>query len=173
MTGDVTERRRCIFEYIYFARPDSVLDGVSVHRARVKAGEILARLHPVEADIVIGAPDSGLDAALGFSRASGIPYGIGLIKNKYIGRTFISPGQSLRLDQVRIKLSAVEASVRDRRVVLIYEDIGAAFPLPMLLRNRYRLEGKSYSKFPHRQRNCRVDRSRFAGISAGGGAGEA
>ena len=123
MTGDVTERRRCIFEYIYFARPDSVLDGVSVHRARVKAGEILARLHPVEADIVIGAPDSGLDAALGFSRASGIPYGIGLIKNKYIGRAFISPGQSLRLDQVRIKLSAVEASVRDRRVVLIDDSI--------------------------------------------------
>ena len=83
-------RTPCIFEYIYFARPDSVIDGVSVHAARLRAGEILARTHPVEADLVIGVPDSGLDAALGYSRASGIPYGIGLIKNKYIGRTFIA-----------------------------------------------------------------------------------
>lgn len=85
------DKKLCIFEYIYFSRPDSVIDGVSVHASRVRAGEILAKSHPVDADIVIGAPDSGLDAALGFSRESGIPYGIGLIKNKYIGRTFISP----------------------------------------------------------------------------------
>lgn len=117
------EKKLCVFEYIYFARPDSVIDGVSVHRARVLAGRILAREHPADADIVIGVPDSGLDAALGFSMESGIPYGLGLIKNKYIGRTFISPGQSLRLDQVKIKLSAVEDSVKDKRVVLIDDSI--------------------------------------------------
>ena len=111
----------CIFEYIYFARPDSVLDGISVHAARIRAGECLAEAHPAEADIVIGVPDSGLDAALGFSRASGIPYGIGLIKNKYIGRTFIAPDH--RLDQVKIKLSAIEDVIRGRRVVLIDDSI--------------------------------------------------
>lgn len=113
----------CIFEYIYFARPDSVIDGVPVHAARVRAGRLLAREHPVDADVVVGVPDSGLDAALGFSEESGIPYGIGLIKNKYIGRTFISPGQGSRLDQVRIKLSAIEECVRDKRVVLIDDSI--------------------------------------------------
>ena len=116
-------KKTCIFEYIYFARPDSVIDGVSVHGARVQAGRILARTHPVQADIVVGVPDSGLDGALGFSMESGIPYGIGLIKNKYIGRTFISPGQDERLDQVKIKLSAIEESVRGKRVVLIDDSI--------------------------------------------------
>ncbi len=119
----VAEKKPCIFEYIYFARPDSVIDGISVHEARMRAGRILARIHPADADIVIGVPDSGLDAALGFSRESGIPYEIGLIKNKYIGRTFISPGQNLRTDQVRIKLSAVEESVRGKRIVLIDDSI--------------------------------------------------
>ena len=117
------DKKLCIFEYIYFARPDSKIDGVSVHSARVKAGKILAEAHPVDADIVIGVPDSGLDAALGFSEQSGIPYGIGLIKNKYIGRTFISPGQNNRVDQVRIKLSAVEESVKDKRIVLVDDSI--------------------------------------------------
>lgn len=117
------DKKLCIFEYIYFARPDSHIDGVSVHSARVKAGKILAEAHPVDADIVIGVPDSGLDAALGFSEQSGIPYGIGLIKNKYIGRTFISPGQNNRVDQVRIKLSAVEESVKDKRIVLVDDSI--------------------------------------------------
>lgn len=116
-------KKLCVFEYIYFARPDSVIDGVSVHSARIKAGEILAKAHPVEADVVVGVPDSGLDAALGYSRESGIPYGIGLIKNKYIGRTFISPGQSSRLDQVKIKLSAIEETVRGKRVVLVDDSI--------------------------------------------------
>ena len=115
------EKKICIFEYIYFARPDSVIDGVSVHDARMRAGEALWHAHPVEADAVIGAPDSGLAAALGFSRASGIPYEIGLVKNKYIGRTFIAP--SGRADQVRIKLSAVESAVRGKRVVLIDDSI--------------------------------------------------
>ena len=117
------DKKLCVFEYIYFARPDSVIDGVSVHKSRVTAGKILAKAHPVQADIVIGAPDSGLDAALGFSQESGIPYGIGLIKNKYIGRTFISPGQGARIDGVRIKLSAVEESVRGKRVVLVDDSI--------------------------------------------------
>lgn len=117
------KKRLCVFEYIYFARPDSVIDGRPVHAARVCAGRILAQKHPVEADVVIGVPDSGLDAALGFSRESGIPYGIGLIKNKYIGRTFISPGQHARTDQVRIKLSVIEESVKGKRVVLIDDSI--------------------------------------------------
>ena len=116
-------RKLCIFEYIYFARPDSVIEGISVHDARMKAGAILAKAHPVDADIVIGVPDSGLDAALGYSHASGIPYGIGLIKNKYIGRTFISPGQNHRVDQVKIKLNPVESEVRGKRVVLIDDSI--------------------------------------------------
>lgn len=111
----------CVFEYIYFARPDSVIDGMPVHEARIRAGEILAKTHPVDADIVIGVPDSGLDAALGYSKASGIPYGIGLIKNKYIGRTFIAPDN--RMDQVKIKLSVVEEEIRGRRVVLIDDSI--------------------------------------------------
>ncbi|MBR5707941.1 MAG: amidophosphoribosyltransferase [Oscillospiraceae bacterium] len=117
------ERKKslCVFEYIYFARPDSVIDGRSVHAARVEAGRVLARTRPAEADIVVGVPDSGLDAAIGFSRESGVPYGIGLIKNKYIGRTFIAPGD--RADQVRIKLSAIEDVVRGKRIVLIDDSI--------------------------------------------------
>ncbi len=115
------DKKLCIFEYIYFARPDSVIDGISVHTARVRAGHILAKTHPVDADIVIGVPDSGLDAALGYSEASSIPYGIGLIKNKYIGRTFIAPGD--RLDKVKIKLSAIEDVVKGKRVVLIDDSI--------------------------------------------------
>lgn len=115
------KQRFCIFEYIYFARPDSVIDGVSVHSARIRAGQTLAKIHPVPADIVIGVPDSGLDAAMGYSKESGIPYGIGLIKNKYVGRTFIAPDN--RLDQVKIKLSAIEDVVKKKRVVLVDDSI--------------------------------------------------
>ena len=115
--------RPCIFEYIYFARPDSVIDGISVHEARKKAGKLLARRHPVEADMVVGVPDSGMDAALGYAEESGIPFALGFIKNKYIGRTFISPGQGQRLDKVRIKLSPIGAAVRGKRVVLIDDSI--------------------------------------------------
>ena len=114
-------KKICIFEYIYFSRPDSTLDGQSVHTARINAGRVLARTHPVDADLVIGVPDSGLDAALGYSRESGIPYDIGLIKNKYIGRTFIAP--TGRADQVNIKLSAVDEVVRGKRIVLIDDSI--------------------------------------------------
>ena len=116
-------KRLCVFEYIYFARPDSVLDGIPVHLARQRAGELLAARRPANADLVIGVPDSGLDAALGFSRASGIPYGMGLIKNKYIGRTFISPIQAQRLDQVRIKLSPIESAVKGQKLVLVDDSI--------------------------------------------------
>ena len=117
------DKALCIFEYIYFARPDSVIDGTSVHAARLTAGRFLAKSHPVDADIVIGVPDSGLDAALGFAEESGIPYGIGFVKNKYIGRTFISPTQSARENQVRIKLNPIESTVKGKRVVLIDDSI--------------------------------------------------
>ena len=113
----------CVFEYVYFARPDSVIDGFSVHQARVQAGRILAKEHPVDADVVIGVPDSGLDAALGYSEESGIQYGIGLIKNKYIARTFIAPGQSVREDKVKIKLNPISSVVRDKRIVLVDDSI--------------------------------------------------
>ena len=116
-------KRSCIFEYIYFARPDSVIDGVSVHGARLKAGHCLALSHPADADIVIGVPDSGIDAAIGYSQQSGIPYGIGLIKNKYIGRTFIAPGQSAREDLVRIKLNVISKNIKGKRVVLVDDSI--------------------------------------------------
>lgn len=113
----------CVFEYIYFARPDSVIDGASVHEARLRAGTFLALDHPVQADVVVGVPDSGIDAAIGFARQSGIPYGIGFIKNKYIGRTFIQPGQKQRQNAVRIKLNAVRATVQGKRVVMVDDSI--------------------------------------------------
>ena len=113
----------CVFEFIYFARPDSVIDGASVHEARLRAGAFLALEHPVQADIVIGVPDSGLDAAVGYARQSGIPYGIGFIKNKYIARTFIAPGQKSREDKVRIKLNPIASVVKGKRVVMIDDSI--------------------------------------------------
>ena len=112
------EKRLC-----YFARPDSVIDGSSVHIARQRAGAFLALEHPVQADIVIGVPDSGLDAAMGYARQSGIPYGMGFIKNKYIGRTFISPTQDLRENEVNIKLNPIRSVVEGKRVVLIDDSI--------------------------------------------------
>ena len=113
----------CVFEYIYFARPDSVIDGCSVHTARQRAGAFLALEHPVQADVVIGVPDSGLDAALGYSKQSGIPYEIGFIKNKYIGRTFIAPGQKSREDKVKIKLNPIAEVARGKRIVMIDDSI--------------------------------------------------
>ena len=113
----------CIFEYIYFARPDSVIGGVSVHHARVCAGKLLAQSAPADADIVIGVPDSGLDAALGYAQESGIPYGLGFIKNKYIGRSFIQPEQSMRENAVRIKLNVIRESIAGKRVVMIDDSI--------------------------------------------------
>lgn len=113
----------CIFEHIYFARPDSVIDGESVHLARQRAGAILAKKHPVEADLVVGVPDSGLDAALGYANESGIPYGMGFIKNKYVGRTFIQPTQGQRDSAVRIKLNALSSAVKGRRIVMVDDSI--------------------------------------------------
>mgnify|MGYP004692550911 FL=1 len=113
----------CVFEYIYFARPDSVIEGCCVHSARIRAGAFLALEHPVQADVVIGVPDSGIDAAIGYSRQSGIPYELGFIKNKYIGRTFIAPGQKSREDKVKIKLNPVSEVVKGKRVVLIDDSI--------------------------------------------------
>ena len=120
---EAREKALCVFEYIYFARSDSVIDGVSVQEARMHAGAFLSQDAPAAADLVIGVPDSGLDAALGFARESGIPYGIGLVKNKYIGRTFISPTQTERSRQVRLKLNAVASAVKGRRIVLIDDSI--------------------------------------------------
>ena len=113
----------CVFEYVYTARPDSVIDGVSVHAARLKAGAILAQEHPVEADVVIGVPDSGLDAALGYARESGIPYGIGFIKNRYVGRTFILPTQAERVEAVHIKLNVLADTVKGKRVIMVDDSI--------------------------------------------------
>lgn len=113
----------CVFEYIYFARPDSVIEGCSVHTARMRAGAFLALEHPVQADVVIGVPDSGIDAAIGYAKQSGIPYEPGFIKNKYIGRTFIAPGQQSREDKVRIKLNPIGEVVRGKRVVIIDDSI--------------------------------------------------
>ena len=121
--ANTKEKTLCVFEYIYFARPDSIIEGISVHDSRVKAGKILAEKYPADADIVIGVPDSGLDAAIGYSIKSEIPYGIGLIKNKYIGRTFISPEADNRIDQVKIKLSPIENVISGKRIVLIDDSI--------------------------------------------------
>lgn len=116
-------RSLCVFEYIYFARPDSIIDGASVHLARRKAGAFLAKSHPVEADLVVGVPDSGLDAAMGYAEESGIPYAMGFTKNKYIGRTFIAPTQEQRDAGVNIKLNPVRAVLEGKRVVLIDDSI--------------------------------------------------
>ena len=113
----------CVFEYVYFARPDSVIEGVSVHEARQRAGRLLYRENPQEADVVIGVPDSGLDAALGYAKESGIPYGVGFIKNRYIGRTFIQPTQGQREDAVRIKLNVIKETVQGKRVVMVDDSI--------------------------------------------------
>ena len=118
-----SRRSLCVFEYIYFARSDSVLDGKSVCLARQRAGEFLAQEHPVEADVVVGVPDSGLDAAIGYARASGIPYAIGLTKNKYVGRTFIAPTQSERETGVNLKLNPIRSVIEGKRVVLIDDSI--------------------------------------------------
>ena len=118
-----SEEARCIFEYIYFARPDSIIDGVSVYNSRIKAGRFLAMDSPVEADIVVGVPESGNAAALGYSLESGIPYGTAFVKNGYVGRTFIKPKQSSRESSVRVKLNVLKDVVKGKRVVMIDDSI--------------------------------------------------
>lgn len=114
---------RCIFEYIYFARPDSVIDGVSVYHSRILAGRYLAMDYPVEADLVVGVPESGNAAALGYSLESGIPYGTAFVKNGYVGRTFIKPKQSSRESSVRVKLNVLTEAVKGKRVIMIDDSI--------------------------------------------------
>ncbi len=114
---------RCIFEYIYFSRPDSQIDGVSVYNSRIDAGRFLAMDSPVEADLVVGVPESGNAAALGYSMQSGIPYGVAFMKNSYVGRTFIKPKQSFRADGVRVKLNAIKEAVNGRRIIMIDDSI--------------------------------------------------
>lgn len=113
----------CSFEHIYFARPDSVIDGLNVYESRVEAGRLLAKQMKVEADVVIGVPDSGIPAAIGFAEASGIPYAIGLVKNKYIGRTFIKPTQALREQAVMVKLNPLKVNLEGKRVVIIDDSL--------------------------------------------------
>ena len=121
--AEKTKCETCAFEYIYFARPDSVMDGISVYSSRVRAGEQLYKESPVEADIVIGVPDSGIAAAEGYAKASGLPNKMGLIKNKYVGRTFISPSQDLREKAVSVKLNPLRVNVEGKRIVLIDDSI--------------------------------------------------
>ena len=113
----------CSFEYIYFARPDTKIDGIDVYSVRHQTGKYLYRQNPIEADVVIGVPDSGIPAAIGYSEESKIPYGIGLVKNKYIGRTFISPSQELRDKSVKVKLNAIKKVVEGKRVVVIDDSL--------------------------------------------------
>ncbi|MEY8356149.1 amidophosphoribosyltransferase [Lachnospiraceae bacterium 54-53] len=120
---DKSKEARCVFEYIYFARPDSVFDGVSVYHARISAGRALAVDSPVEADLVVGVPESGNAAALGYSLQSGIPYGTAFVKNSYVGRTFIKPKQSNRESSVRIKLNVLREAVMGKRVIMIDDSI--------------------------------------------------
>ena len=113
----------CVFELVYFARPDSVVDGVSVYDFRRRCGMILARQKKIEADVVMAVPDSGIPAAIGYAEASGIPYGEGLIKNKYMGRTFILPVQEMRENAVRIKLATIKRNIEGKRIILIDDSI--------------------------------------------------
>ncbi|MCI9419121.1 MAG: amidophosphoribosyltransferase [Eubacterium sp.] len=117
------ESARCIFEYIYFARPDSYVDGISVYNSRIMAGKILAQMHPADADIVVGVPESGNVAAMGFALESGIQYGTAFMKNSYVGRTFIKPKQSARESSVKIKLNVLKEVVRGKRVVMVDDSI--------------------------------------------------
>lgn len=114
---------RCIFEYIYFARPDSNIDGVNVYQSRIMAGRYLAMDSPVDADLVVGVPESGNAAALGYSLQSGIPYGTAFVKNSYVGRTFIKPKQSSRESSVRVKLNVLKEAVKGKRVIMIDDSI--------------------------------------------------
>ncbi|MFY4776992.1 amidophosphoribosyltransferase [Metabacillus sp. RGM 3146] len=118
-----SNRAMCSMEYIYFSRPDSSIDGINIHTARKNLGKMLAKEAPLEADVVTGVPDSSISAAIGFAEATGIPYELGLIKNRYVGRTFIQPSQSLREQGVKMKLSPVRGVVEGKRVVMVDDSI--------------------------------------------------
>jgi amidophosphoribosyltransferase len=117
------EPKGCLFEYVYLARPDTTIAGRSVHSTRVAVGRRLAREHPVEADLVIPVPESGTPAAIGFAEASGIPYGLGLVKNSYVGRTFIQPSQTIRQLGIRLKLNPLRDVIRGKRLVVVDDSI--------------------------------------------------
>ena len=121
--SNMCQKHLCVFEHIYFARPDSVIDGDNVYDFRVHTGELLAKQRKIEADMVMPVPDSGIPAAIGYSKASGIPYGEGLVKNRYIGRTFIQPTQEMRENAVRIKLSPLKKNLEGKRVIMIDDSI--------------------------------------------------
>ena len=121
--GEKTSKRSCIFEYVYFARPDSIIDDIPFQEARYKMGAQLAKESPVDDDVVVGVPDSGLGAAIGYSRESGIPYAMGVVKNKYIGRTFIAPTQQARENMVFVKLNALKSDLNGKRVIVIDDSI--------------------------------------------------
>lgn len=121
--ASVCQKHLCVFEHIYFARPDSVLDGDSVYDFRVDTGRLLAKQKKIEADMVMPVPDSGVPAAIGYAKESGIPYGEGLVKNRYIGRTFIQPTQEMRENAVRIKLTPLKQNIEGKRVIMIDDSI--------------------------------------------------
>ena len=121
--SEKTRRGVCAFEYVYFARPDSVIDGVDVYGSRIRAGEILGRESAVLADLVMGVPDSGIPAAIGYGRATGTPFGLGFVKSKYVGRTFIAPNQALREKAVFVKHNVIQSEVQGKRVVIIDDSI--------------------------------------------------
>ncbi|MDR1408883.1 MAG: amidophosphoribosyltransferase [Oscillospiraceae bacterium] len=121
--GKGARKAICIFEYIYFARPDSVIDGIPVHNSRMKAGALLAEQSPVKADLVIPVPDSGIEAAVGYARASGTPYGMGFVRNNYVGRTFIKPTQSERRKSIAVKLTPMTQSIAGKRLVMVDDSI--------------------------------------------------
>lgn len=121
--ADPKKQARCVFEYIYFSRPDSIFDGVGVYHSRIYAGRCLAKDSPVDADLVVGVPESGNAAALGYSMESGIPFGMAFMKNTYVGRTFIKPKQSSRVDAVRVKLNVLKEVVEGKRIIMIDDSI--------------------------------------------------
>ena len=118
-----TQCQTCAFEYIYFARPDSTIDGLDVHESRVRAGEQLYREYPIDADLVVAVPDSGIPAAIGYAKASGVPYDTGFVKNRYVGRTFITPSQEVRQRAVAVKLNPLKVNVKGKRLILIDDSI--------------------------------------------------
>ena len=122
-TNPGTPRAHCMFEYVYFARPDSILDGQIVYNVRKNIGKSLCKEHPVDADVVMPVPDSAITAAIGYSRASGIPYGEGLIKNRYIGRTFIMPTQEERETSVKLKMNPIKSELEGKSIVLVDDSI--------------------------------------------------
>lgn len=138
ITTDTTlcqkKQARCIFEYIYFARLDSCIDGINVYDARIQGGRALARSYPVDADLVVGVPESGITAAKGYSEESGIPFGIAFYKNSYVGRTFIKPSQQEREDSVKIKLNVLASVVKGKRLILVDDSIVRGTTIANLIR---------------------------------------